>query len=248
MFTEISSWRRNFPLIHGLRFEADPFEWTQSELLRDGCTEPLTSRLYAKLLRPGDVYVDVGAHVGFHTLLARHFVREDGRLIAIEPQPYNCNKILANCRSNNFTNIFVYVAAAGDSEGAVALHAQSAADTARLSLALDGVSDQAQLFQVPIRRLDSIFQERRIDRVRLLKIDVEGFELSVVNGLGERLQDIDHMVVELLDAGPDMSKNTVTLIQKLSAAGFKLTTVTGETWNGSTALPESNLLATHGSK
>src|SRR5205085_7286263 len=61
-------------VIHGLKMELDPIEWTQSDLMVRGSIEPLTSALYGKLLRHGDVYVDVGAHVGFHTLIARHFI------------------------------------------------------------------------------------------------------------------------------------------------------------------------------
>src|ERR1700730_18322195 len=89
-------------LIHGLRMELDPLEWTQSDLIKNGSLEPLTSALYGKLLRAGDTYVDVGAHIGFHTLVARHYVGQSGRLIAVEPQPYNCQKLLANWRANDF--------------------------------------------------------------------------------------------------------------------------------------------------
>jgi hypothetical protein len=58
--------------------ELDPMEWTQSDLLRDGSIETLTSALYTKLLHDGDRYVDVGAHVGYHTLLARHCIGAEG--------------------------------------------------------------------------------------------------------------------------------------------------------------------------
>src|SRR4051794_8280050 len=68
-------------LIHGLRFEPDAFEWSQSDLLRDGSSEPFTTACFGRLLRPGDTYVDVGAHVGFFALLARHYVGSTGRLL-----------------------------------------------------------------------------------------------------------------------------------------------------------------------
>src|SRR5206468_1566389 len=78
-----------YEVVHGLRMELSPLEWTEITLMRDGIIEPKTTALFGTLLRPSDVYVDVGAHVGFHTLVARHHVGESGKVIAVEPQPYN---------------------------------------------------------------------------------------------------------------------------------------------------------------
>src|SRR6185369_17472199 len=73
-------------IVHNdLLMQLDPIEWTQCELLRDGIVEKSTIRLYEQILRPGDTYVDVGAHVGFHTLVARSLVGATGHVIAIDP-------------------------------------------------------------------------------------------------------------------------------------------------------------------
>ena len=66
---------------YGLRIEIDPWEWAQIDILKNGHTEPETLRLFGKILRPGDVYYDVGAHIGFHALVARHFVGPMGQRI-----------------------------------------------------------------------------------------------------------------------------------------------------------------------
>ena len=67
--------------------------------------------------------------------------------------------------------------------------------------------------------------------------------MNVLNGLGDRLPDIDYVIVELLDAGRRMSSGTVAVIELLRAAGCVLTTVTGFPWEEELALPENNLLA-----
>lgn len=92
----------------GFYMYLDPLEWMQITLLSGQTTEPQTMRLFERLLKPGDVYLDVGAHVGFHTL-----VGAEGRVIAIEPQPYNCDRILRNWHLNGYENLFLYVAVAG---------------------------------------------------------------------------------------------------------------------------------------
>jgi FkbM family methyltransferase len=223
--------------------EIDPLEWTQSDLLRDGCIESQTTTLYGKLLRQGDKYVDVGAHVGFHTLVARHFVGATGQVLAVEPQPYNCQMLLANWRANGFENLALYVAAAGERNTTIALHQQVATDTSRLSICLEPVNDEARVFHVPLRRLEGILDEQGVKHVRLLKIDVEGFEFEVVNGLGAYPPAIDNIILEVLDTSSDLSPKTVSLIEQLKRLRFQLRTVNGQSWDCQSPLPENNLWA-----
>jgi FkbM family methyltransferase len=234
---------RERKIIFGLVMNLDPIEWTQSEIIRDGCLEPLTTTLYGKLLRAGDSYVDVGAHVGFHTLVARHFIGETGQVIAIEPQPYNCHKILSNWQANNFENLSLCVAAVGDSESNVFLHQQKAFGTTRLSLCLEGVNDDAQMFQVPLRRLETIFTEQGVAHVRLLKIDVEGYELEAINGIGSYSEVIDNIVLEMLQTTSELVRKSLILVETLKGLGYKLKTIEGQDWDYTSPLPENNLWA-----
>ena len=228
---------------HGFVMELDPIEWTQSELLRDGCIESLTSALYSKLLHQGDRYVDIGAHVGYHTLLARHFIGAEGQVIAVEPQPYNCQKLLANWRANGFENLALYVAAIGEEDSTVRLHQQVQTDSTRLSMCLEPVNDEARIFYVPLRRLDAILTEQGVDRIRLLKIDVEGYELEVVNSLGAFFPAIDNIILEVLDTSSGISRKSVALIEKLTRLNYQLHTVEGQAWDQHSPLPENNLWA-----
>jgi hypothetical protein len=105
------------------------------------------------------------------------------------------------------------------------------------------VHEEKQKFEVPIRRLDTLLAAHRLDRIRLLKIDVEGYELSVLRGLGAALGMIDHIIVELLDAGAAQSEKTSQVLDLLRSNGFHLRTITGESWEEAKDLPENNLLA-----
>src|SRR5262249_32553547 len=227
----------------GLLMELDPLEWPQVSLIKDGCLEPLTTALYGELLATGDTYVDVGAHVGFHTLVARGLVGARGRVIAIEPQPYNCERILNNWRANGFENIMLYVAAAGNRDCSVVLSDQSPTDKSRLSLCLDPVNDQHQRFKVPMVRLSTVLEEQRVDRVRLLKIDVEGFEPEVIEGLGAWMDRVDNIVLEVLGAPAEISAKGLALLQNIQAAGLSLYTIAGETLDIERPIPENNVWA-----
>lgn len=223
----------------GLRMELDPAEWTQMQLLKRNWLEPRTLDLYAKLLRPGDVFVDVGAHVGFHSLVARQIVGPAGLVIAIEPQPYNAQKILANWRANDFANLKLVIAAAGAENGSATLSDQVLIDRSLLTLLECGGKNEAQKFEVPLVRLDSLFQRHGIKDVKLLKIDVEGYENEVINGLGERVRDVENIVFEHL---PAANCDIVTLLRQRS---FDIRTVEGSPWESGDAVPENNLWAKH---
>jgi len=225
----------------GVRMELDLAEWTQMQLLKRNWLEPQTLELYAKLLRPGDVFADVGAHVGFHSLVARQLVGPLGLVLCVEPQPYNAQKILANWRANDFTNLKLFVAAAGAQDGTVELSDQVPIDRSVLTLLDRGGKNEAQHFVVPLVRLDSLLQRHNIGRVKLLKLDVEGYELEVVQGLCTRLRDIEHIIFEVLrDAA---SERTDALTQQLKTSGFELLTIAGSVWNSGTEIPENNLWA-----
>lgn len=223
----------------GLLMILDPNEYLQADLLVKGSHEPLTMALIQRLLRPGDTYVDVGAHVGFHTLVARRQTGPNGRIVAIEPQPANAAKILENWRCNGFENIVVIVALAGRESSVCTLHDQSARDRSRLSVVYDPVNDQPQLFEVPVYTLEEIIDRHKLESIRLLKVDVEGAEYEVLEGLGGKVDRVEHCIVEVL---PD-ARSTVQIAEWLKATGFELRTVTGASWSPGCPLPENNLWA-----
>ena len=167
---------------HDIRMELDPEEWLQVDLRASGRLEPRTTALFERILRPGGTYVDVGAHVGYHSLVAARLVGEGGRIFSIDPQPYNCAKILANAELHGFTNITVVAAAVGEADGFTSLKNQSRQDKARLTLAGPSVNDGALTFVVPRITLRWLIETYTLRPLNLLKIDVEGFELEVGSG------------------------------------------------------------------
>jgi FkbM family methyltransferase len=222
-----------------IAMELDPEEWGQIDLRQAGVLEPQTTALFDRLLRPGDTAVDVGAHVGYHTLRARRRIGETGRVFAIDPQPYNCHKLLTNAELNGFANIIVIAAAIGASSSFAPLKQQSRTDRSRLTLRGAGVNDGAGTFIAPVVTLDWLFATQSIDRAALLKIDVEGYELEVLTGAAAILDRVDNIVLEIL---PGEEPARVREIEKrLRAAGFRLCDVTGDEWRPGTPTVENNV-------
>jgi len=228
-------------LADGLIMELDASEWVQFEILTKGATEPDTLGLITKLVNEGDVVIDVGAHVGHHAMVAARECGGSGRVLAIDPQPYNADRTARNAINNGFAQVQVLCAAVGDCDGFVSAQLQNRSDRARLSLALPGPNDLGTPIEVPIRRLDTIFAAHTVERAKLIKIDVEGFELEVLHGLGRRLVDCENLIVEILD--DTLAHKKDTFFSLLREAGFTFRDVSGAVWQPGAPLIDGNLWA-----
>lgn len=132
-----------------------------------------------RYLRPGDAFVDVGANVGFYSLLASS-VNGGSPVLALEPHPLASQRLRENAVLNSFSNIRVQAAAAGQDSGTAHLTV-NLVDQNRISTALD---DSGPTITVPIVTLDAELANQNIDAadVRLVKVDTEGFEARVLSG------------------------------------------------------------------
>jgi len=228
-------------MVDGLKMELDPLEWTQIEFLSGKLPETQTLALIRNLLNPGDVCIDIGAHVGLHALVAAQAVGPTGQVLALDPQPYNCDRLLNNAALNGFNHILVLVAAAGDQDGFVVLHNQKRNDKTRLTLAGAGVSDAATRFETPVMKLDTLAARHNIHAVDLIKIDVEGYEREVLRGGAGVLAVTRNVIFESLpETGKSMVQETAGVLIGL---GFTLRQVDGSPWEPGQTSIDNNVWA-----
>jgi FkbM family methyltransferase len=139
------------------------------------------------VLRPGDRYVDAGANVGQLALAASRRVGPGGEVIAIEAHPKVFAYLAGNVALNDAANVQLLHCALGAGGGEVAL-------TSRRSDDQNYVTESGSV-RVPMRTLDDMLAERR--PTRLLKLDVEGYELPVLRGAGRALDQTQVVYCEL---------------------------------------------------
>lgn len=142
-------------------------------------------------LRPGDTMVDVGANIGELALAGARAVGKGGRVIAIEPDAKVYRYLCGNIALNHAGNVQAVHCALGAAEGWASLHHSGGDDTT------NAVSTEGEA-NVPLRRLDSITAE--LDRITLLKVDVEGYEKFVFQGGGATLSRTRFLYFESWDA------------------------------------------------
>ena len=139
----------------------------------NGKYEPITTRTFRKLLAVGDTVVDVGANIGYFSLLSASIVGATGQILAFEPEPNNIATLHRNIAVNGFENIYPYQYALSNHVGRDEFYI-SANDPAH-SLVKSKLHISS-IF-VNVEKLDNFIPS---GQVKLIKIDTEGNELSVL--------------------------------------------------------------------
>lgn len=145
-----------------------------------GDFEPWETRQVRRWLRPGMSFVDVGANVGYFTLLACSRVGPQGRVFACEPSPWAFQRLQATLRDNALSQARAFNFALGAEPGELSLHFTSEGNANHTPSMVP--QPGARTVPVQVRTLDSCLEEWALERVDLMKVDVEGFEPQVLQG------------------------------------------------------------------
>ena len=150
-----------------------------------GAWEPNLTAAFVRLLSPGDVCVDIGAHIGYYTLLASRLVGRDGHVYAFEPSPVNYRSLSANLARNGVANVTALQVAVGATSKRADLYEGPGTNTggATLSPLLGGRRGNQPIVEVEVRAVADSIPEAEWPRIRVVKIDVEGYEVEVLRGL-----------------------------------------------------------------
>jgi len=144
--------------------------------------------LLKRLLRPGSTVLDVGAHNGFYALFFSKLVGAKGRVIALEPSPRERKGLRLNLRINRITNVSIQPVAVGAEQGEATLHLADKLETGCNSLRRAPSVKSLATVQVLVTTLDDLVAKLGIREVDFIKIDVEGAELSALQGATELLK------------------------------------------------------------
>ena len=220
-----------------------------------GTYEPELRDVFRTVLSAGCVAVDVGANVGWHTLLMARLVGEGGRVIAAEANPSVRARLVDHLRMNGMRNVDIIPHAIGDVEGRVDFHASDAGDLGAGDghVVAGGGKGGIDVISVDMRPLDTIVEAMRVERVDLIKIDVEGFEWPVLKGAEGTISKFrPHVVFEYIDEYSDRGGGTPQMLAAFFGKyGYRLVAVgrqrselsSADMWPSATniwAVPQTN--------
>jgi len=177
----------------------DPGDYFSRLFMRDGVFEAPESDLISRLVHPDDTCIDAGSHVGYYTCLLARLVGKKGHVYAFDANPEACEAANRNLSLNGLTSAEVIHTALCDHEGSLPFYVSSNDQTGLSSLG--SIPNFKKILHVPCSRLDTFLDNRRVEHIRLLKIDVEGSEEMLLSGLGRFLTGhlADFILLELYD-------------------------------------------------
>jgi FkbM family methyltransferase len=154
-----------------------------SELIMFKTHEPLTTKLLSKELKKGMTCLDVGGNIGYYTLLESNIVGNDGKVIAIEPSPPNFKHLKKNLSIQDAKNVDAYNFAAGDVDGEVNFLVYRESNGSFTIPDGETTDLPGELIKVPAKRMDTFLNELNIEHVDFVRMDVEGYEHHIIEGM-----------------------------------------------------------------
>lgn len=205
---------------NGIHYRLDISDY-QDWIVYWGITTDRPEELYM-LIQEGAVVFDVGTNIGEVCMNAAALVGPTGMVYAFEPDPLSFRKFTGNLALNRFGNIFASNLGLGDAPAMRQMKVDCA--TNRGGNRITGENVPGEHFPIAIETLDRFVAQRALQRLDLVKIDVEGFELAVLQGAGEALARFrPRLFIEVSDVNlREQGASAAALIAHVRAAGYRV--------------------------
>ena len=173
----------------------------------------LEAKLFEQICKDKDVVIEVGANIGAHTVYLSKLVGS-GFVIAYEPQRLVFQNLCANLAINSISNVFAYQEAVSDENGTILI--PECDFTKNNNFGGINVENSKSGTLVNKQKLDNF--TNKINRLKLLKIDVEGMEISVIKGAKELIKKFRPMIY----VENDRQEHSEELIELLWSLDYKM--------------------------
>jgi FkbM family methyltransferase len=194
----------------------------QRHILFFGLWEPNVGHFIKSQLAPGDLFVDVGANIGYFSMLASQCVGNQGEVVSIEASPSIFHVLQANISNNQCSNIEALNIAAAANPGTVELYAAPGSNLGMTSVLRS--RDFPLEAVVSCDRLSSILGAERCSRIRLMKIDIEGAEWPVLKSVLEDISSFNEKLEIVVEINPsetvEFGASASSIFDAFAASGF----------------------------
>ncbi len=200
-----------------------PRDWLEYWLLRGEEYEPLTLKFMERNLHAGDIAILAGVNFGLHVAVAARAVGDEGRVIGIEPQPAALLRATQNLRLNKLLHrVSLISVALGAREDLVHMAWPASANSGTASLLDNGAG-----LSVSVMPLSHVIKTQKCSKVRLLLLDVQGYEPQALAGLNEDCRP----EILLVEIDPEFLRKAKTssasLLQQIIDLGYSLHSLDG---------------------
>jgi len=173
-------------------------------LIKNGIHEKTETEFVMSKIKVGDVVIDIGANIGYYTLIFAKLVGEQGKVFAFEPEPSNFYLLKKNVMTNKYNNVILEEKAVSNYDGQTKLFlSNSNAGAHRIYFSHRVTKNYVQ---VKVTTLDDYFKNHELkSRISFIKIDVEGAELGTLEGL-KTLLETNKKIIIMIEFDPQQIK------------------------------------------
>jgi len=208
---------------HGTKLMVIPGdEGISIELLTFGYHERDTTKFISKYLKKNMICLDIGANIGYYSTLYGQIVGKSGLVIAVEPSPLNFRYLKKNLEFLKISNSKLYNYACGEKNGTVNFLVDSRANKCKVVSKNTEPNSKNKIIVVPIRTINSIIEEAKVDRIDFLKIDVEGYEMKTLEGAWESIGKFKPTIQIELHINRLGESVTNEIIDRFKNAGYNI--------------------------
>jgi len=146
--------------------------------------EPLSTQLISRELKPGMTCLDIGSNIGYYVLLENKIVGNSGRVIAIEPSPYNFQCLEENLEFPENSGVEAHNFAAGDINGKIRFFVNERSNGCQVLYEGRKIPNRpGKVIEVPIKKIDNFVEENNFKSIDFVRMDVEGYEYNIFQGM-----------------------------------------------------------------
>lgn len=188
--------------IRNVLFEYDLADYRGTAPMYFGSYALLVIEAMKRILRPGDIFIDVGANIGYLSAIAAGLVGTKGAVHCFEPVPAYFERLRRLAELNPEYSIVPNQCALGDTPGVSTIYVAHEPGQNTLVAGYKALPQISSKLDVPVERLDAYIERSALGHPALIKIDVEGFELSVLQGLEGYLKKSNHRPSIICEIAP----------------------------------------------
>lgn len=178
----------------GFSIWCDRFDVIGQAIIRNGQWEGLLSRTIVASLGPGAVAIDIGANIGYDTMLMSKSVGANGTVVAFEPDYANLERLLENLKQMPYSNVLVQSTGVGSENCIAQISSGEIGNAGTSNLRPNPHGSTKPLL---VNRIDQLLPASRFRKVALVKIDIEGFEYEAIQGMGDLLNNVEVLTCEV---------------------------------------------------
>lgn len=196
-------------------------EGISKDLALDGIREPESTKMIKKILKPGDIVVDIGANRGYYALMESRLVGKNGKVYAIEPVQDNINALKKNIELNNYPNIKVFQVAIGDKNTTTKMYISSFSNWHSF---INHKQKITSTIDIKVISLDNFLKDKEYPY--FIRMDVEGYEYQILKGMKNVLERRKPLKL-FIELHPHLMQKdkTIFILKTLMKYGFEPTMV-----------------------